>query len=53
MKATDLDEKRLKNVEKIVGGTKSDVFYEKRTDCLTVKQKIDENLEKHTKSTKK
>ena len=30
MKATDLDEKRLKNVEKIVLGTKSDAFHEKR-----------------------
>ena len=29
MKATDLDEKRLKNVEKIVRGTKSDAFHEK------------------------
>ena len=50
MKATDLDEKRLKNVEKIVRGTKSDAFHEKKTGCLTVKQKIDENLEKHTKN---
>ena len=30
MKETDLDEKRLKNVEKIVRGTKSDAFHEKR-----------------------
>lgn len=36
MKATDLDEKRLKNVEKIVRGTKSDAFHDRLISVYAV-----------------
>ena len=41
--------KKIENVEKIVRGTKV-MHFMKKTGCLTVKQKMDENLEKHTKN---